>query len=159
MQHSMCNGKRINSILTRITNGVLSLKISSSHHSASSEGSAFLPNTQFQPSAQQQTPSPRPTQLEGDPQASPRSPEILGEAIWMPTVGLVHLSKFRKHHVNLAEQRVRGAAERLQPIRGSASGGLLASLGKVVKHPQTAAARKRSSGGRLSRGNSHSRGG
>lgn len=66
---------------------------------------------------------PRPIQLDENPQASPQSPETLGEAIWMPTVGLVHLSKFRKRRADLAEQRVREAAERLQPIRSSVSGG------------------------------------
>ena len=41
----------------------------------------------------------------------------------MRTVGLVHLSGFKNHRMELAEQRDREAAEKSQPIRSSGSGG------------------------------------
>jgi len=63
----------------------------------------------------------------------------------MTTVGLVHLNKFRKSHVNLAEQRAHGAAERLPGHE------------KVAKYLQAALVREYRSGGRSSRRNSHSR--
>ncbi|RPA92270.1 XAP5-domain-containing protein [Choiromyces venosus 120613-1] len=45
--------------------------------------------------------------------------ETLEDALKTQTVGLVHLSEFKKRRVELAEQRDREAAEKLQPIRNN----------------------------------------
>ncbi|KAH8150637.1 uncharacterized protein LAJ45_05333 [Morchella importuna] len=47
--------------------------------------------------------------------------ETLEDALKTQTVGLVHLSDFKKRRVELAEQREREAAEKLQAYRGTSS--------------------------------------
>ncbi|RPB14622.1 XAP5-domain-containing protein [Morchella conica CCBAS932] len=47
--------------------------------------------------------------------------ETLEDALKTQTVGLVHLSDFKKRRVELAEQREREAAEKLQTYRGTSS--------------------------------------
>ncbi|KAI5840782.1 XAP5, circadian clock regulator-domain-containing protein [Morchella snyderi] len=47
--------------------------------------------------------------------------ETLEDALKTQTVGLVHLSDFKKRRVELAEQREREAAEKLQAYRGASS--------------------------------------
>jgi len=49
--------------------------------------------------------------------------ETLEDVLKTQTVGLVHLGEFKKRRVELAEQRDREAAAKLQPIRCSGGGG------------------------------------
>jgi len=49
--------------------------------------------------------------------------ETLEDVLKTQTVGLVHLGEFKKCRVELAEQRDREAAAKLQPIRSSGGGG------------------------------------
>ena len=51
------------------------------------------------------------------------STETLGDVLKMQTVGLVHLSEFKKCCFEVAEERDRETAEKLQLIRRSDGGG------------------------------------
>ncbi|KAH0613393.1 uncharacterized protein H6S33_009773 [Morchella sextelata] len=64
--------------------------------------------------------------------------ETLEDALKTQTVGLVHLSDFKKRRVELAEQREREAAEKLQTYRGASS-----REGSETPAPAAAAARKK----------------
>ena len=59
------------------------------------------------------------------------------------TVGLVHLSEFKEHRVELGEQRDREAAEKLQPTRSGDGGGGLASSSREGSEAPTGSAGKR----------------
>lgn len=64
--------------------------------------------------------------------------ETLEDALKTQTVGLVHLSDFKKRRVELAEQREREAAEKLQAYRGTSS-----REGSETPNAAPAAARKK----------------
>ncbi|PWW71679.1 XAP5-domain-containing protein [Tuber magnatum] len=59
----------------------------------------------------------------GTPSRFVANTETLEDVLKTQTVGLVHLSEFKKRRVELAEQRDREAAEKLQPIRSGGGGG------------------------------------
>jgi len=69
--------------------------------------------------------------------------ETLEDVLKTQTVGLVHLSEFKKRRVELAEQRDREAAEKLQPIRSGGGGGGPASSSREGSEAPTGSGGKR----------------
>ncbi|CUS12157.1 unnamed protein product [Tuber aestivum] len=69
--------------------------------------------------------------------------ETLEDVLKTQTVGLVHLSEFKKRRVELAEQRDREAAEKLQPIRTSGGGGGASSSREGSEAPTGSSGSKR----------------
>jgi len=69
--------------------------------------------------------------------------ETLEDVLKTQTVGLVHLSEFKKRRVKLAESRDLEAAENLQPIRTGGGGGRLASSSREGSKAPTGSGGKR----------------
>jgi len=86
--------------------------------------------------------------------------ETLEDVLKTQTIGLVHLSEFKKRRIELEEQRDREAVEKLQPIRsGGGGGGPASSSREGSEAPPAGAVRELRSARRRAKGNYHSLGG